>query len=165
MAMTGKLGEVMRESGTTARSFVWAHAERLGIDPRVFQSGGVHLHVPHGAIPKDGPSAGVTIATALVSLLTGRAIRPDVAMTGEVTLTGLVLPVGGIKEKLLAAKRAGVERVALPGQNRRDVGVLDASVTDGLEILFVETMDELLAEVLEGETTPQTSPTDLRVAG
>src|SRR5256714_9452456 len=117
MRLTGQLGKVMRESAKAARSFIWSHAEALGIDPDLFRHSGVHIHVPAGAVPKDGPSAGVAMVSALASLYTNMPVRSDVAMTGEVTLSGLVLPVGGIKEKVLAARRAGVRHVILPKAN------------------------------------------------
>jgi ATP-dependent Lon protease len=114
LRMTGSLGQIMRESAEAAQSFVWSHADELGIDPHVFRGAGVHIHVPAGAVPKDGPSAGVAMVTALVSLLTGRPVRPNVAMTGEISLSGIVLPIGGVKEKVLGAKRAGIKEVILP---------------------------------------------------
>src|SRR5438046_6014951 len=118
--ITGQLGEVMQESARAAQSYLWSHAEEFGISPDMFKSYGVHLHVPAGAIPKDGPSAGVTITAALASLFTGRRVRPDTSMTGEITLSGLVFPVGGIKEKVLAAHRAGIHRILLPARNEAD---------------------------------------------
>ena len=108
----------MKESAQAAQSYVWSHAEALGIDPTLFRHAGVHIHVPAGAVPKDGPSAGVAMVTALTSLYTGMPVRSDTAMTGEITLTGLVLPIGGIKEKVLAARRAGIRRVILPQRQR-----------------------------------------------
>ena len=119
--MTGHLGEVMQESMTAALSWVRANAERYGIDPDFFRKQDIHIHVPSGAVPKDGPSAGVAMVTALVSLLTGRPVRPRVAMTGEISLSGFVLPVGGIKEKVLGAKRAGIREVILPAENEPNV--------------------------------------------
>ena len=114
LTLTGQLGEVMQESAKIAQSYIWAHAAELGVDPETIKNNGVHVHVPAGAIPKDGPSAGVTMTTAMASLYTGLPARSDVAMTGEVTLAGLVLPIGGVKEKVLAARRAGIDRVVLP---------------------------------------------------
>src|SRR5256714_6402408 len=114
MRLTGQLGKVMRESAKAARSFIWSHAEALGIDPDLFRHTGVHIHVPAGAVPKDGPSAGVAMVTALASLYTNVPARSDTAMTGEITLSGLVLPIGGVKEKVLGARRAGIQRVILP---------------------------------------------------
>ena len=110
LRLTGQLGDVMQESAKAAQSYVWSQAEHLGIDPNVFRKSGVHIHVPAGAVPKDGPSAGVTMVTALASLYTHLPARSDTAMTGEITLTGLVLPIGGVKEKVLAARRAGIRR-------------------------------------------------------
>ena len=118
LTLTGQLGEVMKESAQAARSYLWSHAAEFGIDPEMIKHNGVHLHVPAGAIPKDGPSAGVTMASALASLYTGRKVRSDTSMTGEITLSGLVFPVGGIKEKVLAAHRAGIRRIILPGSKR-----------------------------------------------
>src|SRR5262249_52640567 len=117
LRLTGQLGDVMRESARAAQSFVWAPSGAFGIDPALFRHAGVHVHVPAGAVPKDGPSAGVAMVTALTSLYTNTPVRSDVAMTGEITLTGLVLPVGGIKEKVLAARRAGIRHVILPRDN------------------------------------------------
>ena len=121
LAMTGQLGDIMKESAQAAMSYVRAHAEELGIDPDFYEKYDFHLHVPAGAIPKDGPSAGVTMVTALASLLTGRKVKPRLAMTREITLRGKVLPIGGLKERYLAARRAGVETVVIPKENRKDV--------------------------------------------
>jgi ATP-dependent Lon protease len=136
--ITGMLGEVMRESFDAAFSWVRAAADELGIEPEAFARHDVHLHVPAGATPKDGPSAGVTIATCLASLFTGKPVRADLAMTGEITLKGRVLPVGGIKEKVLAAHRAGVKTVLLPAANRKDLARIPAEVQKELTILFTE---------------------------
>jgi ATP-dependent Lon protease len=144
VTLTGHLGEVMQESARTALSLVRARAEQLGIDPQVFEKEDLHLHVPEGAIPKDGPSAGVAITSALVSAYTQRAVRPDTAMTGEITLRGKVLPVGGIKEKVLAARRAGIKRVVLPDWNRNDVSEIPETHRKGIEILFSKTVDDVL---------------------
>jgi ATP-dependent Lon protease len=149
LILTGMLGDVMRESAQAALSYVRSNAERLGIDPRLLEDKAIHLHVPAGATPKDGPSAGVTMVTALASLAAGRPVRSDVAMTGEVTLRGKVLPVGGIKEKVLAAHRAGVETVILPRRNERDLEDVPDELRRELEIVFVETADEVLARALE----------------
>ena len=133
LRLTGQLGDVMRESARAAQSYVWSHAPQLGIDPDDLPPAGVHIHVPAGAVPKDGPSAGVTMAAALTSLYTRLPVRSDTAMTGEITLTGLVLPVGGIKEKVLAARRAGIRRVILPGPTRRTSGnCRNPSAGDGI---------------------------------
>jgi len=148
LQLTGSLGEVMRESAEAARSWLRTNAGSLGIDPQLFESSDVHLHVPAGAVPKDGPSAGVAMVTSLVSLLTARPARPDVAMTGEITLRGKVLPVGGIKEKVLAAKRAGIHEVVLPERNRRDVEEIPKHLLDGLAVTYVDAIDEALAKTL-----------------
>jgi len=148
LRLTGQLGEVMKESARAARSFVWSRASQLGIPlPRV-RNDGVHVHVPAGAVPKDGPSAGVAMAMALISAFTGVPVRRDVAMTGEITLTGLVLPVGGIKEKVLAARRAGVTTVILPRDNEVDLRELPEAVRDELTFALVETVEEALAVAL-----------------
>jgi ATP-dependent Lon protease len=148
--MTGHLGEVMQESMRAALSWVRANAERYGIDPDFFRREDIHVHVPSGAIPKDGPSAGVAMVTALVSLLSGRRVRPRVAMTGEISLSGVVLPVGGIKEKVLGAKRAGIREVILPAQNEPNVKEdLQPHMLEGLQIHYVRTLDEVLEIALE----------------
>lgn len=144
LRLTGQLGEVMRESARAAQTYVWSHAHQLGIDPQMFRQSGVHVHVPAGAVPKDGPSAGVTMATALTSLYTQLPVRTDTAMTGEITLTGLVLPVGGIKEKVLAARRAGIRRVILPKANEKDLADLPASVRDDMQFVFAERIEDVL---------------------
>jgi ATP-dependent Lon protease len=148
LSLTGSLGEVMRESVEAARTWLRTRASDLRIDPAAFESSDLHLHVPAGAVPKDGPSAGVAMVTSLASLLSGRVAPPDVAMTGEITLRGKVLPVGGIKEKLLAAKRAGIRRVLLPERNRRDVLEIPPDLLKGLELDYVGTVDEVLERAL-----------------
>jgi ATP-dependent Lon protease len=148
LRLTGSLGDVMRESAEAARTWLRAHAGALHVDPELLERSDLHLHVPAGAVPKDGPSAGVAMVTSLASLLTGRAAPPDVAMTGEITLRGKVLPVGGIKEKLLAAKRAGIRRVLLPEQNRRDVLEIRSELLKGLELDYVGTVDDALDRAL-----------------
>jgi ATP-dependent Lon protease len=154
LIMTGHLGQVMQESMQAALTWVRSHPTRWGVTPDHFESHEIHMHVPAGAIPKDGPSAGVTMATALVSLLTGRRVRPHVAMTGEITLSGLVLPVGGIKEKVLAAKRAGITEIALPHQNAAHVeDELKKAQLEGLTLHYVKTMDEVIALALEPPAT------------
>lgn len=150
LTITGQLGEVMQESAKTARSFVWSHAVALGIDPKLFLNSGLHIHVPAGAIPKDGPSAGVTMSTALASVYSGLPARSDTAMTGEVTLTGLVLPIGGIKEKVLAARRAGIKRVILPRPNRKDLRDLPDEVRNEMEFIFADRVEDVLREMLPG---------------
>jgi ATP-dependent Lon protease len=144
LRLTGQLGRVMRESAEAALSYVWSHAELLGISPKAFRRNGVHIHVPAGAVPKDGPSAGVTMVTALTSLFTNLPTRKDTAMTGEITLTGLVLPVGGIKEKLLAAHRAGIRRVILPRENQKDLREIPEHVRKEIEFFFASQLLEVL---------------------
>ena len=145
LTLTGQLGEVMKESARAALSWFRAHAAAYGADPDFFKNAEIHLHVPSGAIPKDGPSAGVTIATALASELTRRPVRGDIAMTGEITLSGRVLPVGGIKEKVLAARRAGIREIILPRQNEKNVNEdLTAELRRELTIHFVQSVDEVL---------------------
>ncbi len=150
LTLTGQLGEVMQESVKAAQSYLWSHAAELSIDPSVFRNSGVHVHVPAGAIPKDGPSAGVTMATALASLYTGLPARNDTAMTGELTLTGLVLPIGGVKEKVLAARRAGIRRVVLPKANQKDLRDLPEEVRGEMEFLFAERIDDVLNALIPG---------------
>ena len=149
--ITGQLGDVMKESARAALTYVRSNAERLGIAPERVQSQDVHIHVPAGAVPKDGPSAGVTIFTALVSLFTGRRVRSDTAMTGEATLRGRVLPVGGIKAKVLAAHRAGLKRVIVPAKCARDLDDVPKEVSDELEVILVEDMSQVLEAALETE--------------
>ncbi|HEX2277015.1 MAG TPA: endopeptidase La [Candidatus Tectomicrobia bacterium] len=145
LTLTGQLGDVMQESAKAARSYIWSHADELGIDHGQFRRAGVHIHVPAGAIPKDGPSAGITMATALASLYTGCPARNDTAMTGEITLTGLVLPIGGVKEKVLAARRAGILRVILPRENEKDLRELPEHVRAEMEFILVERIEDVLA--------------------
>jgi ATP-dependent Lon protease len=149
LTITGQLGEVMQESARAAQSYLWSHAAEFGIEPEVFKDYGVHLHVPAGAIPKDGPSAGVTITSALASLYTGRRVRPDTAMTGEITLSGLVFPIGGVKEKVLAAHRAGIRRILLPSRNEADVDDIPEDVRNDLQLIFVSRISEVLVAALE----------------
>ncbi|HXG33993.1 MAG TPA: endopeptidase La [Bryobacteraceae bacterium] len=148
LTLTGHLGEVMQESAKAAQSFVWSHADELGIERSLFKDYGVHIHVPAGAIPKDGPSAGITMAVALASLYTRQPARSDTAMTGEITLTGLVLPVGGLKEKILAARRAGIRRVIIPRPNQTDLRELPDEVRQEMEFVPVERIEEVLAEAI-----------------
>ncbi|MBR1088558.1 endopeptidase La [Bradyrhizobium manausense] len=149
MILTGQLGEVMRESVQAALTLVKSRATQLGIDQSVFEKGDIHVHVPAGATPKDGPSAGVAMFTALTSLLTNRTVRSDTAMTGEISLRGLVLPVGGIKEKVVAAAAAGLKRVMLPARNKRDYDDIPKSARDKLEFIWLERVDEAIAAALE----------------
>jgi ATP-dependent Lon protease len=144
LLLTGMLGDVMRESAQTALSYVWANAAALDIDPPIFEGKTVHVHVPAGAIPKDGPSAGITMTTALASLATQRPVRNDVAMTGEITLRGRVLPVGGIKDKVLAAHRAGLRTLILPRHNERDLEDVPEDVRHELTFHFVDDAAEVL---------------------
>jgi len=153
LTLTGQLGEVMKESAQAARSYLWSHAAAFGIDPDVIKHNGVHIHVPAGAIPKDGPSAGVTMATALASIYTGRKVRSDTSMTGEITLSGQVFPVGGIKEKVLAAHRAGIRRIVLPAQNEPDTEDIPEDVRAELEIIPAKLVSEVLDATLEKEVT------------
>src|SRR5580700_8433302 len=144
LTLTGQLGEVMQESTKAAQSYIWSHAADFDIEPAVFKNSGVHVHVPAGAIPKDGPSAGVTMATALASLYTKLPARSDIAMTGEITLTGLVLPIGGVKEKVLAARRAGIRTVILPKGNQKDLRDLPEHVRDEMKFIFAERVEDVL---------------------
>jgi ATP-dependent Lon protease len=157
LILTGQLGEVMRESVQAALTLVKGRVIQLGIDPSVFERSDIHVHVPAGATPKDGPSAGVAMFTALASLLTDRTVRSDTAMTGEISLRGLVLPVGGIKEKVVAAAAAGLTRVMLPARNRRDFDDIPASARDKLEFIWLERVDEALAAVLVGPAVTATA--------
>jgi len=149
LILTGNLGDVMQESAKAALSYVHSKAKELGIDENLFSKSDMHIHVPSGAIPKDGPSAGVAITTSIVSALTGIPVIRDVGMTGEITLRGRVLPIGGLKEKLLAAKRAGLKKVVLPLKNKKDVSEVPEAITKGLELVYVENVDELLKHTLE----------------
>lgn len=149
LTLTGNLGDVMKESATLALGYVKAHAEELGIDPAVFETTAVHIHVPEGAIPKDGPSAGITMTTALVSAFTKRLVKPRIAMTGEMTLRGKVLPIGGVKEKLLAAKRAGITDIILCEENRKDVLEIAPIYLKGLTLHYVHDISEVLKEALQ----------------
>ncbi len=150
LTLTGQLGEVMKESARAALSWLRAHAKTYGIDPDFFTKAEMHVHVPAGAIPKDGPSAGVTMATAMASALTGRPVRGDIAMTGEITLSGRVLPIGGVKEKVLAARRLGIHEVIVPKQNAKNINEdLTPELREGLTVHLVSTIDEVLALALQ----------------
>ena len=142
--LTGQLGDVMKESAQAGISYIRSVSEDYGIDSSFFTEHDIHIHIPEGAVPKDGPSAGITMATAMLSAITGRKVRADVAMTGEITLRGRVLPIGGLKEKLLAARTAGIMTVCVPEKNRPDVEELDSEITDGMEIHFVSHMEQVL---------------------
>lgn len=156
LTLTGQLGDVMKESAQAARSYLWSHAEQIGFNVEEIKGNGVHVHVPAGAIPKDGPSAGVTMATALASVYTGRKVRSDTSMTGEITLSGLVFPVGGIKEKVLAAHRAGIRRVILPQKNEADIEEIPEEVRNELEFIKAARIDDVLEAALETkQTVPQ----------
>jgi ATP-dependent Lon protease len=146
--LTGQIGEVMKESATAAFSLIRSRSDKLGIDPDLLANSDIHIHVPAGAVPKDGPSAGVAMFTALASLLLNRPVRHDVAMTGEITLRGLVLPIGGLKEKTLAAKRAGIREVIVPKRNEKDLPDIPDEVRNGLKWHFVSTIDEVMAVAL-----------------
>ncbi len=154
LILTGQLGDVMRESAQAALTLVKSRTSQLGIDPQVFEKSDIHVHVPAGATPKDGPSAGVAMFTALASLLTNRTVRHDTAMTGEISLRGLVLPVGGIKEKVVAAAAAGVTRVMLPARNRRDFDDIPQSAREKLQFIWLERVDEAIASALDEATQP-----------
>jgi ATP-dependent Lon protease len=148
LTLTGQLGDVMKESAQAALTLVKARSRELGIAPETLEKSDIHVHVPAGATPKDGPSAGVAMFVALSSLLTGRAVRSDVAMTGEISLRGLVLPIGGVKEKVLAALRAGIKTVMLPSRNRRDLEEIPADAREQLQFVWVEDVDEAIATAL-----------------
>jgi ATP-dependent Lon protease len=142
----------MQESARAARSYLWSHAESMGLDISRFKRNGLHIHVPSGAIPKDGPSAGITMATALASAYAGKVVRSDTAMTGEISLSGLVLPVGGIKEKVLAAHRAGIRRIILPKANEKDLKEVPAEVREDLQFILVQRIEEVLPAAFNPDT-------------
>ena len=146
--LTGQMGDVMKESAMTGLSFVRSIASGYGVPQTFFSKNDIHIHIPEGAVPKDGPSAGITMAAAMLSAVTKIPVKASVAMTGEITLRGRVLPIGGLKEKLLAAKMAGIKTVLVPLENKSDVSEISHEITDGMDIKFVSTMDEVLAEVL-----------------
>ena len=146
--LTGQLGDVMQESAKAAISYIRANAKNLGIDDKFYKDKDIHIHVPEGATPKDGPSAGITIATALASALSGRRVRHDVAMTGEITLRGRVLAIGGLKEKALAAYRAGVKTIIIPHENTKDIDDFDEAVREGLNIVPVKNVCEVFENAL-----------------
>ena len=148
LVLTGQLGDVMKESAQAGISYIRSVADKYGIAPEFFQENDIHVHIPEGAVPKDGPSAGITMATAMLSAIIGREVRADVAMTGEITLRGHVLPIGGLKEKLLAAKYAKIKQVLVPKDNKPDIQEMDAEILDGLKISFVDNMTEVLHEAL-----------------
>ncbi|MGB4438714.1 MAG: endopeptidase La [Sedimentibacter sp.] len=148
LQLTGKLGDVMKESAMAALSYIKANAEKFNIDYQVFKETDIHIHVPEGAIPKDGPSAGITMATAIISALTKKPVRKDVAMTGEITITGRVLPIGGLKEKLLAAKRAGMKKIVLSSKNKPDVSKIDYKILRSMEIVYADRIEDVIKEAL-----------------
>lgn len=152
LTLTGNLGNVMKESATIALQYIKSHANEIGIPGELFEKYQLHIHVPEGAIPKDGPSAGITMATSIASAFTRKKIRPRLAMTGEITLRGKVLPVGGIKEKILAAKRAGITDIVLSAENRKDIAEIDAIYVEGLTFHYVTTVMEVLKIALLEET-------------
>ena len=151
LMLTGQLGDVMKESAQTGISYIRSVSGRYGIEEDFFEKHDIHVHIPEGAVPKDGPSAGITMATAMLSAVTGKRVRADLAMTGEITLRGRVLAIGGLKEKLLAAKSAGIKTVLIPKDNRADAEELSVEITKGLEILPVENMEEVLSRALADE--------------
>ncbi|MGB0910202.1 MAG: endopeptidase La [Nitrospirales bacterium] len=168
LTITGQIGDVMQESARAARSYLWSRAETMGLAVTLFKRNGLHIHVPEGAIPKDGPSAGVTMASALASLFLRIPVRQDTAMTGEINLSGLVLPVGGIKEKVLAAHRVGLRRILLPKANEKDLKDVPDQVKNDVKVVFVETIDEVLRQVLKTDAplklATKLKPTSKRVA-
>jgi ATP-dependent Lon protease len=155
MIITGKLGDVMQESAHAAMSYVRSRAERLGLEKNFYQKMDTHIHVPEGAIPKDGPSAGITMATTIVSALLKVPVRSDLAMTGEITLRGRVLPIGGLKEKILAAHRAGMKTVLIPKENEKDIKEIPSKILKSVELVLVEHMDEVLRKALVLENPDQ----------
>jgi len=157
LQITGQIGDVMQESAQAALSYLRAHAAAFGVDATLFEKTDVHIHVPEGAVPKDGPSAGVTMATALISAFTGRAVKHEIAMTGEITLRGRVLPVGGVREKVLAAHRHGLKTVILPHRNFTDLQDVPKSALQALRVVPVKRLDEVLAEALQPSSE---EPTD-----
>jgi ATP-dependent Lon protease len=148
LKLTGNLGQVMKESAATAHTYLQVNARKLGLDPVAFEKKNIHIHVPEGAVPKDGPSAGITLMTAIASAFTGRKVKPYLAMTGEITLRGQVLPVGGIKEKVLAARRSGLKEIILCWQNEKDVQEIDPHFLRGLKFHYVRTMNQVLEMAL-----------------
>ncbi len=149
--VTGQIGDVMKESARAAISYARSVTDKYGIEDKFYKEKDIHIHIPQGAVPKDGPSAGITMATAIISALSGVKVHNKVAMTGEITLRGRVLPIGGLKEKLLAAKRAGIEKVLVPIDNKRDIDKISQEILKGLTIKYMSTMDEVLPEALLGK--------------
>ncbi|HEY2828944.1 MAG TPA: endopeptidase La, partial [Thermoanaerobaculia bacterium] len=165
LTLTGKLGDVMQESARAALSYVRSRAELFGLDPDFHSNLDIHIHVPEGAIPKDGPSAGITMATALLSAVTKLPVHRDIAMTGEITLRGKVLPVGGVKDKILAAVRAGITRIILPADNERDLEEIPADVREKMDFHLVESMDDVIPVALDGTIVPLTAKDKLADSG
>jgi ATP-dependent Lon protease len=157
ITLTGQIGEIMKESATAAYSLIRSRSRSLGIDPKLVAESDIHIHVPQGAVPKDGPSAGVAMFTALASLMLNKPVHHDVAMTGEITLRGLVLPIGGLKEKTLAAKRAGIKQVIVPKRNERDMVEIPEEVRKSLKFHFVENIDQVLKLALDGSARRATA--------
>jgi ATP-dependent Lon protease len=147
LELTGQMGNVMKESAKAAVSYIRSKAQELNIEESFYNTCDIHIHIPEGAVPKDGPSAGITMATAIISALTQRAVKADIAMTGEITIRGRVLAIGGLKEKLLAAKRAHIYTIIIPKQNERTVQDMESNITEGLRIIYAATMDEVLNDV------------------
>ena len=162
--VTGSIGNVMNESARAALSFVRSRAKNLGLNDEFFSKSDIHLHIPAGAQPKDGPSAGVAMATALVSLISGRKVKPRVGMTGEITLRGQVLPIGGIKEKVIAAHRNGLRTVILPKRNEQDLDDVSDEIKKAMKFIFVETVDDVLDSALEAKRKSGTSKTTKKSA-
>jgi ATP-dependent Lon protease len=158
LQLTGQLGDVMKESAQAALSWVRAHATDLNIDPTFYENADLHLHLPSGAIAKDGPSAGITLCTARVSALTGRKVRSGIAMTGEITLLGRVLPIGGLKEKVLAAHRAGIQTVIIPAENEKDLEEIPVDIRAQVIFAPVDRIAQVLALALEPEAEPDAAP-------
>ena len=159
LELTGQLGDVMKESAKAGMSYVRSIADRYNIEPEFYKERDIHVHIPEGAIPKDGPSAGVTMATALLSALSNIPVREELAMTGEVTLRGKVLPVGGIKEKVLAAHRAGIKKILLPIDNKRDIDDIPQNIRKQLEFVLISTMDDVLEHALVKDDTSKNKKT------
>ena len=148
LALTGQLGDVMKESAKAGLTYIRSVASQYGVEKEYFEKHDFHIHIPEGAVPKDGPSAGITMATALLSAIIEKPVKASVAMTGEITLRGRVLPIGGLKEKILAAKNAGIKTVLVPKKNEKDVDEISTEIKKGIEIVFVENMEQVIAQAL-----------------
>lgn len=151
LLLTGQLGDVMKESARAGITFIRSIVSRYGVDKEYFEKHDIHIHIPEGAVPKDGPSAGITMATAMLSAIIEKPVRADVAMTGEITLRGRVLPIGGLKEKILAAKNAGIKTVLVPKKNEKDIEEISAEIKKNMKIVYVETMEQVLKQALVNE--------------